>query len=204
MKMNRTRKDTDGFTLVELLVVITIIGVIAGLAIPAIGSVMKTVRKAAMRAELTNIETGIDSYFTRYGDYPPDFSDWNIVRRHYLKIFPDIAQTELRLLYRMLDVADDNNTAVQMSTTAVANPQSIAFDPYAMDRAEALVWSLGGFSADPQFPFTGPGGPLVAIPVPASVTPTPMIDDPMWYEYNPTRNSPDVGLPGRSPFLGRI
>ena len=32
-----------------------------------------------------------------------------------------------------------------------------------MDRAEALVWALGGFSDNVQRPFTGPGGPLAWI-----------------------------------------
>jgi prepilin-type N-terminal cleavage/methylation domain-containing protein len=175
----------SGFTLVELLVVITIIGAIAGLSIPAIGLVMKTVRMKAMRAEMSNIEGGIDSYYTRYGDYPPDFSDWNIVKRHYLKIFPDIAQSELDLLYRMCDSVADNDPS-QMT----ANPRANSFDPTAMDRSEAIVWSLGGFSANSQYPFTGAGGPLVAIPT----NPPPAVDDPQYYEYNPTRNGPEVNF----------
>ncbi|WP_145208887.1 type II secretion system protein [Planctomycetes bacterium TBK1r] len=189
--MNNQRSEThrSGFTLVELLVVITIIAAIAGLTIPAVGVVMKTVRMKAMRAEMSNIEGGIDSYYTKYGDYPPDFSNWNIVKRHYLKIFPDIAQSELDLLYRLCDVRIDNdNTSNPPQMTP--NPQSIAWDPTAMDRSEVLVWSLGGFSADPQYPFTGPGGPLVTIPNTANPAP----DDPQYYEYNPTRNAPEVNF----------
>ena len=33
-----------------------------------------------------------------------------------------------------------------------------------MDRAEAIVWTLGGYSSNPLFPFTGDGGPLELIP----------------------------------------
>lgn len=180
-----------GFTLVELLVVITIIGAIAALAIPAIGRVMRTVRQSAMKTELTNLESGIESYYTKYGDYPPDFSNWSVVKRHYLKIFPDISQSELDLLYRLCDIRTDNdNTSTPPQLTA--NPQAIAYDPTAMDRAEAVVWSLGGFSSDPQFPFTGAGGPLVIL------DPTGRRDDPANVEYNPTRNAPEIDLdPGR-------
>ena len=189
MKTETTRKDPGGFTLVELLVVITIIGVIAGLAIPAIGQVRKTMLRAAMKAELNVIEQGFDSYKTKYGDYPPDFSDWSIVRRHYLKIFPDIAQSELTLLLLLLDNEPDNDPTTASQAASPAN-----FLPFAMDRAEAVVWSLGGFSADPQFPFTGEGGPLEFLPV-IDNGGTPLAGDranPSHYQYRAIRNAPLV------------
>ncbi|WP_198953750.1 prepilin-type N-terminal cleavage/methylation domain-containing protein [Rhodopirellula sp. MGV] len=178
-----TKRPSEGFTLVELLVVIAIIGAIAAIAIPAVGIVMRTARSAAMRAELGNMQSGIDNYLTKYGDYPPDFSSWNVVKRHYLKIFPDIADSELRLLYRLCDGYADND-ANQMTQM----PSAAGFDPTALDRAEALVWSLGGFSADKQFPFTGAGGPLVVI----DETITGARENPANVEYNPTRNAPEV------------
>ena len=177
MKTIRT-PHRRGFTLVELLVVITIIGALAGLAIPAISAVMRNVSVAAMKAEMTNIETGISDYQTKYGDYPPDFFDWSIAKRHYLKIFPDIAASELILLQRLCDTVADN-AANQLTAT---HPH----DPTKLDRAEALVWSLGGFSSDPQFPFTGSGGPLVYFGPAGSEA------DPSLYEYNPIRNAPQV------------
>ncbi|MEL6106650.1 MAG: type II secretion system protein [Planctomycetota bacterium] len=187
MRRTFTRKDSSGFTLVELLVVITIIGVIAGLAIPAIGAVRKRVIKAAMSAELNVIEQGFDAYKTKYGDYPPDFSDWSIVRRHYLKIFPDIAQSELTLLLLLCDDEPDNDPSTPSQAASVAN-----FQPFVLDRAEAVVWSLGGFSADPQFPFTGEGGPLEfleQIDINGTLTSGDR-SNPSHYQYRVVRNAP--------------
>ncbi|MCC9601481.1 prepilin-type N-terminal cleavage/methylation domain-containing protein [Stieleria sp. JC731] len=175
--------DRSGFTLVELLVVIAIIGAIAAIAIPAIGRVIRAAGKAAQQSELASLESGIESYYTKYGDYPPDFSNWGIVKRHYLKIFPDIAQSELNLLFRLCDQTADND-ASQMSVAIIdAN-----FDPTALDRAEAVVWSLGGFSSDPQFPFTGDGGPLKILNASGSR------QDPANVEYNTSRTAAEISL----------
>lgn len=190
LQMQRTSptigRRRGGFTLVELLVVITIISAIAALSIPAITYVLKVASRGAQKSELTAIESGIDSYYTKHGDYPPDFSNWNIVRRHYLKIYPDISDSELTLLLRLCDDLPDGT---QGNTTGnyVASQ---------MNRAECVVWSLGGFSSDPQFPFTGNGGPLAVIDQSGSRI------DPANVEYNPTRNAPEIDFqPDRLSFV---
>ena len=129
-----------GFTLVELLVVITIIGILMGIAVPAIFSAVKTARSTAMKMELNSLETAVQKYQEKYGDYPPDFSDWAVVERHYRKIFPRISG-DLVLLKTLL--TDTNG-----------------YNPTIMDRGEVLAWTLGGYSSDPLRPFTGPGGPF--------------------------------------------
>ncbi len=137
-----TKKTNHGFTLVELLVAITIIGILMAIAIPAITGALSKAREASMRVEVETISQAIEAYKLKYGDYPPDFMNWNVVVGHYRKAFPDIDPTELLNLRELTHSGG-------------------LFNPTSMDRAEALVWALGGFSSDPQFPFTGPGGPLI-------------------------------------------
>lgn len=159
--MNTTATTTNrvhprhAFTLVELLVVITIIGIIAGLALPALYGVFTRGKATAMRMEVESLTNAIEEYRSKYGDYPPDFSDWNVVQRHYRKAFPRMLPGELLRLQFLTDVDTSNDTAT--SGTAAAH------DPTKMDRAEAIVWALGGFSSNPQLPFTGAGGPLEQI-----------------------------------------
>ncbi len=143
-----------GFTLVEILTVIVIIGIIAAIAIPAVNRAIATGKATKIRMELGAIEQGIVDYQSKYGDYPPDFSDWTVVERHYRKIFPRIAASDLNRLRMLTDVSTTNDTAVSAPTTWPAH------DATAMDRGEALAWALGGYSSNPLNPFTGPGGPL--------------------------------------------
>ncbi len=128
-----------GFTLVEILVVIVIIGILMAIAVPAIFSAVSTAKSTTMKMELNSIETAVQKYQEKYGDYPPDFSDWAVVERHYRKIFPRIS-SDLVLL----------KTALQTGG---------AHDPFKLNRGEVLVFVLGGYSSDPLKPFTGPGGP---------------------------------------------
>ena len=59
-----------GFTLVELLVVIAIIGILMGIAVPAIFGVIETANSNKQRLELGAIEQAIERYQQQYGDYP--------------------------------------------------------------------------------------------------------------------------------------
>ena len=172
-------RPRSGFTLVEILVVIVIISILAAISIPAITGALATARTAGMQTELASISQGIDAYKLKYGDYPPDFSSWTIVERHYRKAFPDISQSELLLLHRLIDGTADTDSS-QMSTN-----KSGAIPGNVMDRAEAVVWSLGGFSSDPQRPFTGTGGPLQFI----GTSGTPGTPNPALYQYNADRDN---------------
>ena len=58
------------FTLVELLVVISIIGLLAGLAVPAIGGAMKSAKKAEVAALAQSIRTAVIAYNSEYGTWP--------------------------------------------------------------------------------------------------------------------------------------
>ena len=60
----------SGFTLVELLVVISIIAVLAALAFPAVNGAIDSARKARARNDVTQIATAVIAYETEYGRLP--------------------------------------------------------------------------------------------------------------------------------------
>ncbi len=159
--MRRSVTNRQAFTLVELLMVITIIGILVGLIVPAVFYAMRSVKANAIAMSVQTLANAVDQYKNKYGDYPPDGTDETIFARHCRKLWPQIAATEL--------------TQLKAGSTCDARPTAGVMDP-----PEALVFFLGGFSNDPIHPFTGAGGPLAATP---SGSASPL-------QYNTDRSEP--------------
>ncbi len=60
-----------GFTLVEILVVISIIGVLVALLVPAISSAVRTANDAAVSGEIQLLAQSLASFKNKYGEFPP-------------------------------------------------------------------------------------------------------------------------------------
>ena len=73
-----------GFTLIELLVVIGVIVMLAGMSFPALVAVKTAQARTRARAELSLIETAIETYKTKLGFYPPDnATNWVVNQLYY-------------------------------------------------------------------------------------------------------------------------
>lgn len=59
-----------GFTLVELLIVVVILGVLAAIAIPQFSASTEDSKVAALDASLNNLRTAIELYYQQHGHYP--------------------------------------------------------------------------------------------------------------------------------------
>jgi prepilin-type N-terminal cleavage/methylation domain-containing protein len=151
------------FTLVELLVVITIIGILVALITTAAIGALRTARQAALKTEVEQISASFEKYKDTAGSYPPNLvTDADLdnnqvladLQRHMRQAFPRHKESDnlLRLLAGFAatgtDAADYPNPPLTGGMTA----------------AEAVVFWLSGFSSDPQYPISGEGGPAYVIP----------------------------------------
>ena len=73
MKNAHCNRRKKGFTLIEILVVMAIIGILAGLLFPGVGAAMNAAKKAHASNTCYNLKNSIGSYFTEYRRFPlPD------------------------------------------------------------------------------------------------------------------------------------
>ncbi len=68
--LRRMRQEEKGFTLVELMVVVVIIGVLAAVAIPQFSGIITNSKVKADVATGKTIKDALDRYYTDHGSYP--------------------------------------------------------------------------------------------------------------------------------------
>ena len=82
MTLPRTRKRFHGFSLMEVMIVVFIIGILAGLAYPNLEKYLKRARQTEAKTNLSAIYTAQKIYFTLHQSYADDIKelDLNLVQ----------------------------------------------------------------------------------------------------------------------------
>lgn len=75
LNKNRQRAAQSGYTLVELIVVMAIIGLLTAVAIPTFKNILRRGRETVLKQNLYSIREQIDNYYADKGHYPKSLSD---------------------------------------------------------------------------------------------------------------------------------
>jgi prepilin-type N-terminal cleavage/methylation domain-containing protein len=143
--MNRQLSARKGFTLVEILVAITVIAILGGMLLAGLFPALRRAQEMSAFTELKQIEQGIESFKTKYGFYPPSFVQFHnrpltgvdskvaLMRRYLNRISPNHQESDIRI--QAWFAANGNSM----------NP-NLGHD---------IVFWLSGLFKNKQFPLTG-------------------------------------------------
>ena len=84
MKTRRTR--ADGFTLIELMIVMAIIVILAGIATALYVNSIQRSKEAVLKSDLFRMRDAIDQYYADKNKYPPSLE--SLVSDKYLRTIP--------------------------------------------------------------------------------------------------------------------
>ena len=171
------RSAPGGFTLVELLVVIMIIAMLAGLLVPAVMQAQATARNAQIKAEIDMLHMAMMNYKNQFGFFPPCTDRWppplqfpssspklplaTFASLHLKRVFPKSSATGLPLKKDftedknqngMLDSGEDYNSNGTIDCLMTNNTNSLTLN---LDVNTALAYWLSGYSDDPVKPTEG-------------------------------------------------
>jgi general secretion pathway protein G len=108
--MHRNQKHDAGFTLVELMIVMAIIGVLSMIAVPSYIQAIRHAREAVLREDLRTLRSAIDSYTMDKQKAPQSLDD--LTQEGYLKTIPEDPMTKSTTTWQT-DTSDDMHSLDQ-------------------------------------------------------------------------------------------
>jgi general secretion pathway protein G len=98
------RRGAEGFTLIELIIVIAVIGILATLVIPRMSQTPLKAKEAVLKADLHAMRDVIDQYFADRGSYPESLED--LVQHGYLRAIPKDPLTNSTSTWQIVYASD--------------------------------------------------------------------------------------------------
>ncbi len=162
--LRRNPPPRAGFTLIEMLVVISIIAILMGLAFPAFHGVQNSAKKTQAKNDLVQIVTAVNAFYTEYGRYPTNAPDDASASYGGLNganngaIIGELRGTSIALNTRQiafLSVPDAKDQSKPRSGVKTANSEF--FDPWGTAYAIRIDADYDGQLDNPYSADTGAG-----------------------------------------------
>ena len=129
----RGAESEAGFTLLELLVVMTIIGILAAIAVPALRDSPRRAMEATLRADLFTFRSVLDQYKGDKGNYPPDLE--TLLRDGYIRKIPLDPMTKAQ---DWVLTMEEEASEPDQTTPSVEPPKPGIIDVHSASKDKAL------------------------------------------------------------------
>lgn len=155
-----------GFTLIELMIVISIIVILIAILIPAVNAVANSARIAAAKTDMASIEAGIATFETEFGQQPPSYISF--VMTGTPPSLPAATKATLRKMFPQINFAGITTSLTQagLAGKELKSSEALVFflggvrkrvDTDGDGTKETITNELVGFSKNPSNPFAQPG-----------------------------------------------
>lgn len=154
MRMNSINRRS-GFTLVELLVSIVIIGMLMSLTSVAVWNTLKTARSSKIAVEVDHLSQAMQSYKEAQIAFPPAMSEISLTNRKlnfmrhlqlaYANSAYGVTVTSFANITNSILLAQSGTNTVRWGYNYLSNGSIQPLDLRTLDQAESLVFWLGGF-----------------------------------------------------------
>jgi general secretion pathway protein G len=153
MHASRSRK---GFTLVELLIVVIILGILAAVVIPQIGQASSEAKESALRASLNTVRQAISLYRVQHNEAYPGPAWANVVTQLTTQTDVNGATAGVLKYGPYLRTGFPENPEVDPSIGTTG--KVVATMPAAPSGTEAWIYSLDNGELRANQPGQGPSG----------------------------------------------
>ncbi len=154
----RAQQRARGFTLVELLVSMTVIAILVGILAVAIGGVFRRTGLFTVQQEMNQIQGAIERFKTQYGFYPPSFK--GIMAGLDMNNANDRITAANRILPFLNRISPNHSETATLDGT---NNTPRFIDQWFNETGRYIYWGSGedlvfwlsGLNKNKQFPLTG-------------------------------------------------
>ena len=123
-----------GFTLVEIMVVMVIIGLLAAILVPVLGGILRRTNEAAVKVEISSLESALADFKARFGCDPPD----------HIHLYETAAGWRQNPEDRSKILAIWPRFRFNVDRPKLRSPYNTAAGEVQLSGAECLVFFLGG------------------------------------------------------------